>query len=137
VNGYRHPDSGHHGDARVPRLLYIIGSDGHFCDAITLNCDNDEAASQRADNLPSAEAVDIELWQGARMVATISRKKQPAALSVSHVPLPSLLFQIADQLSQSLFGERVNRLSCQSARLCQPLFQILLVALFGHALSLL
>jgi hypothetical protein len=62
---------------------YIIGSDGHFCDAITLNCDNDETASARADNLASAEAVDIELWQGARMVATISRKKQAAALSVS------------------------------------------------------
>jgi hypothetical protein len=61
---------------------YIIGSDGHFCDANTLNCDNDEAGSQRADNLASAEAVDIELWQGTRMVATISRKNQPA-LSVS------------------------------------------------------
>jgi hypothetical protein len=61
---------------------YIIGSNRHFCDAITLNCDNDEAATRRADNLASAEAVDIELWQGARMVATILRKKQPA-LSVS------------------------------------------------------
>jgi hypothetical protein len=61
---------------------YIIGSNGHFCDAIAMNCDGDEAASQRADNLASAEAVDIELWQGSRMVATISRKKQ-AALSVS------------------------------------------------------
>jgi hypothetical protein len=60
---------------------YIIGSNGHFCDAIALNCDNDEAASQRVDNLASAEAVDIELWQGARMVATISRKKQPTALA--------------------------------------------------------
>jgi hypothetical protein len=62
---------------------YIIGSDGHFCDAITLNCDDDEAATQRADNLASAEAVDIELWQGAGMVATILRKKQPVALPVS------------------------------------------------------
>jgi hypothetical protein len=62
---------------------YIIGSDGHFCDAITLNCDNEEAATQRADNLASAEAVDIELWQGGLMIATISRKKQPTALSVS------------------------------------------------------
>jgi hypothetical protein len=63
--------------------VYIIGSDGHFCDAIAMNCDGDEAASQRAGNLASAEAVDIELWQGARMVATISRMKQPTALSVS------------------------------------------------------
>jgi len=62
---------------------YIIGSNGHFRDAIALNCDNDDAASKRADNLALAEAVDIELWQGARMVATISRKKKPTALSVS------------------------------------------------------
>jgi hypothetical protein len=65
---------------------YIIGSDGHFCDAITLNCDNDEAASQRTDNLASAEAVNIELWQGARMVATISRTKQPTAMSILSKP---------------------------------------------------
>jgi hypothetical protein len=62
---------------------YIIGSDGHFVDAIVLNCDSDEAASRRTDNLAKAEAIEIELWQGARMVATISRKKQPAALSAA------------------------------------------------------
>jgi hypothetical protein len=67
----------------VEYRAYIIGSDGHFCDAIVLNCDNDDAASHRADNLASAEAVNIELWQDARMVATISRKKPPTALSVS------------------------------------------------------
>jgi hypothetical protein len=29
---------------------YIIGSDGHFRDAIAMTCDSDEAASKRADN---------------------------------------------------------------------------------------
>jgi hypothetical protein len=62
---------------------YIIGSDGHFREAIAMNCDSDEAASHRAGNLASAEAVDIDLWQGARMVATILGKKQPPGLSVS------------------------------------------------------
>jgi hypothetical protein len=49
---------------------YIIGSDGHFREAIRMNCDSDEAASQRADNLARAEAVEIELWQKARKIAT-------------------------------------------------------------------
>jgi hypothetical protein len=53
---------------------YIIGSDGHFRDAIAMNCDSDEAATRRADNLAKAEAVDIELWQQARKVGTFKRQ---------------------------------------------------------------
>jgi hypothetical protein len=53
---------------------YIIGSDGHFRDAIPMNCDSDEAARQRADHFARAEAVDIELWQQARKVATFRRQ---------------------------------------------------------------
>jgi hypothetical protein len=53
---------------------YIIGSDGHFRDAIVMNCDSDEAARQRADSLAKAEAVDVELWQRARKVATSKRQ---------------------------------------------------------------
>jgi hypothetical protein len=53
---------------------YIIGSDGHFRDAIAMNCDSDEAASKRADNLAKAETVEIELWQEARKVATFKRR---------------------------------------------------------------
>ena len=53
---------------------YIIGSDGHFRDAIAMNCDSDEAAGQRADNLARAEAVEVELWQSARKVATFKRQ---------------------------------------------------------------
>jgi hypothetical protein len=53
---------------------YIIGSDGHFRDAIAMNCDSDEAAGRRADNLAKAEAVEIELWQEARKVATFKRQ---------------------------------------------------------------
>jgi hypothetical protein len=53
---------------------YIIGSDGHFLDAIAMNCDGDEAARRRADNLAKAEAVDVELWQQTRKVATFKRQ---------------------------------------------------------------
>jgi hypothetical protein len=52
---------------------YIIGSDGHFRDAIAMNCDSDEAASKRADNLAKAEKVEIELWQETEKVATFMR----------------------------------------------------------------
>ncbi len=53
---------------------YIISSGGHFRDAIAMNCDTDETASRRADRLARAEAVEIELWQDAREVATFKRK---------------------------------------------------------------
>jgi hypothetical protein len=53
---------------------YIIGSNGHFRDAIAMNCDSDEAATRRADNLAKAEAVDIELWQQDRKVGTFKRQ---------------------------------------------------------------
>jgi hypothetical protein len=72
MNGYRHPDSRRHGDAGVPRIHHC--SEGHFRDAIAMNCDSDEAAGQRADNLAKAEAVDIELWQQTRKVATFKRQ---------------------------------------------------------------
>jgi hypothetical protein len=54
---------------------YIIGSDGHFRDAIAMNCESDEAASRRADNLARAETVEIELWQEARKVATFKPQR--------------------------------------------------------------
>jgi hypothetical protein len=53
---------------------YIIGSDGHFRDAIAMNCESDEVASRRADNLARAETIEIELWQQARKVATFKRQ---------------------------------------------------------------
>jgi hypothetical protein len=37
---------------------YIVGSDGHFRDAIAMNCESDEAASRSADNLAKAETVE-------------------------------------------------------------------------------
>jgi hypothetical protein len=63
------------GTAVMPEYrAYIIGSDGHFRDAIAMNCDGDEAASRRADNLAKAETVEIELWQESRKVATFKRQ---------------------------------------------------------------
>jgi hypothetical protein len=60
MSGYRHPDS--RPTVTPEYRAHIIGSDGHFRDAIAMNCDSHEAAGQRADNLAKAEVVDIELW---------------------------------------------------------------------------
>jgi hypothetical protein len=63
---------------------YIVGSDGHFRDAISMNCDSDETASQRANNLARAESVEIELWQGARMVASFKHPGAKSGETVTH-----------------------------------------------------
>jgi hypothetical protein len=49
-----------------------------------MNCDSDEAASQRARNLAEAEAVEIELWQGGRKVATFKHDCQKSSGSITH-----------------------------------------------------
>jgi hypothetical protein len=46
---------------------YIIGRDGHFLSSVNLECANDGEASEAAGKLQDDH--DVELWQGARMVA--------------------------------------------------------------------
>ncbi len=48
---------------------YLIGRDGHFCDAVDLVCTDDTEAMEKAKQLVSGH--DVELWQCARMVATL------------------------------------------------------------------
>jgi hypothetical protein len=43
--------------------VYIVGQDGHFIDAINLNCADDGAAIESAKQL--VDGRDIELWQEA------------------------------------------------------------------------
>ena len=45
---------------------YIIGSDGHFLDAVDLTCDDDEAAIKQAATL--VDGHNIELWQLGRQI---------------------------------------------------------------------
>jgi hypothetical protein len=63
---------------------YIVGSDGHFRDAIAMNCDSDETASQRANKLAQAETSEIELWQGSRMVAALKPRYLHFGRSITH-----------------------------------------------------
>jgi len=48
---------------------YLIGSDGHFCDAVPLVCTDDTEAIEKAKQL--VNGYDVELWQCDRMVAAL------------------------------------------------------------------
>jgi hypothetical protein len=47
---------------------YLLDADGHIIDRIDLTCGDDESAKVRAREFVNGHAV--ELWDGARMVAT-------------------------------------------------------------------
>jgi hypothetical protein len=57
---------------------YVIGADGHFIDAVALNCEDDAAANAQAVELAYSAGHDVELWQGKRLVSNFSRK-QPSS----------------------------------------------------------
>lgn len=52
--------------------VYIVGSDGHFQSAVPLDCANDDAAKEQAEQL--VEGHNVELWQRDRKVAVFQRK---------------------------------------------------------------
>jgi hypothetical protein len=47
---------------------YLVGSDGHFYQAVHLICADDAEAIETAKQL--AEGHDVELWQRGRKIAT-------------------------------------------------------------------
>jgi hypothetical protein len=51
---------------------------------MAMNCDDDQAASKRVGNLAEAEVAEIELWQGARMVAALKPKCLHSGRSITH-----------------------------------------------------
>jgi hypothetical protein len=53
---------------------YLIGSDGHFYDAIPLTCADDAEAIEMAKLL--AIDHDVELWQRDRKIGTFSLKQK-------------------------------------------------------------
>jgi hypothetical protein len=46
---------------------YLIGPDGHIVGRIELQCDDDEAAKRRAEQL--VDGHNVELWDGATKIA--------------------------------------------------------------------
>jgi hypothetical protein len=53
---------------------YIVGRDGHFQQAIDLDCTDDDAAIQSAKQL--VDGHDVELWQMDRKVAKFEHKAE-------------------------------------------------------------
>jgi hypothetical protein len=53
---------------------YVVGSDGHFVDAVALICDDDREATEQAKRL--ADGHDIELWCGPRFVVRLSHENK-------------------------------------------------------------
>jgi hypothetical protein len=51
---------------------YIIGTDGHFHNAVPLECADDTEATEQAKQL--VDGHDVELWQRARKIATFEHK---------------------------------------------------------------
>jgi len=54
--------------------VYVIGSDGHFIQAIGLDCPDDKAAIEAAKQF--VDGHDVELWQGDRHVAKFDSKPE-------------------------------------------------------------
>ena len=49
---------------------YIVGEDGHFIDAVNLDCVDDAAAVESAKQLVNSR--DVEVWQLGRMVTKLA-----------------------------------------------------------------
>jgi hypothetical protein len=63
------PDPGEH---HLPHYrAYIVGRDGHFIEAIDLDCANDAAAVDAS--MRFVDGNDVEVWQGGRMVSRLDR----------------------------------------------------------------
>jgi hypothetical protein len=58
---------------RAPYRVYMIGPDGHFQNAIDLDCVNDTAAIESAQQL--VDRYDFELWQQGRKIGRFDRKE--------------------------------------------------------------
>jgi hypothetical protein len=52
--------------------IYVVGSDGHFHEAIPLECAGDSEATEEAKRLMDGK--DVELWQRDRKIATFDHK---------------------------------------------------------------
>ena len=51
---------------------YVVGSDGHFINVVALECGDNAEAVEHAKQVVNGH--DVELWQGARKVATLPHK---------------------------------------------------------------
>jgi hypothetical protein len=56
------------GSGNMPEYrVYIVGSDGHFQESVSLQCVDDGHATEQAEQL--VDGHDVELWQRDRKIA--------------------------------------------------------------------
>jgi len=60
------------GRAMTGYRVYIIGQDGHFQKSVPLDCPDDDAAKQQAEQL--VDGHDVEFWQRDRKIAAFKHK---------------------------------------------------------------
>lgn len=53
---------------------YLIGSDGHFHSSVPFECEHDEEAKRRAEQL--VDGHDVELWQRDRKISVFLRRSE-------------------------------------------------------------
>lgn len=53
---------------------YIMGHDGHILRPVELQCENDEAAKEQAQQL--VDGHDVELWSGDRFVVKLTKEQE-------------------------------------------------------------
>jgi len=94
---------------------YIVGSDGHFRDVVSVDAASDIAALALARTLPAAQA-GFELWDGSRLVhrqsamtaaATPADKRAGPPLAASVRILLAKLERFAAAIGETLAGTRV------------------------------
>jgi hypothetical protein len=54
--------------------VYVIGLDGHFLKAVELDCANDSAAIETAEQF--IDGLDLEVWQGDRFIIRLVPKEK-------------------------------------------------------------
>jgi class 3 adenylate cyclase len=70
VAGFGHPVGS--GESMADYRAYLVGSDGHFYEAVALVCADDAEAIQKAKKL--VDHREVELWQLDRKVATFESR---------------------------------------------------------------
>jgi hypothetical protein len=62
---------------------YIVGEDGHFIEAVNLDCADDAAAVASAKQLVNSR--DVEVWQQGRMVTKLATREQKGSELNAHI----------------------------------------------------
>jgi len=84
--------------------IYRVGADGHFASADNIECADDEAAIQRAQQ--AVDGQDIELWEQGRFVARFRKPGSVVSSNTITAPEPSITPKVCCTKSMSSGASR-------------------------------